>query len=167
MAAGEYVSSQSDVERADIKREAASLKENPTGEFYELVEIYEHKGLSRKTAVQVAKELSRNDALGAHVRDELGLSEVHSANPIQAAFASGLTFSAAAAIPVLAAFFSPAGQIIPTVLVVTIVALAVLGALGARAGGAPMRRASLRVMAWGVFAMAVTAAVGWVFGVSV
>lgn len=169
MAAGEYVSvsSQSDTERADIVRESASLEENADSEYAELVEIYEQKGLSRSTALLVAKELTEADALGAHVRDELGLSEIHAANPIQAAMASGLTFSVAAAVPVLAAVLAPTGQTIPTVLVVTVIALAGLGAMGARAGGAPMLRASLRVVGWGVFAMAVTAAVGRLFGVSV
>jgi VIT1/CCC1 family predicted Fe2+/Mn2+ transporter len=169
MAAGEYVSvsSQSDTERADIARETVALKEDAEAELLELAAIYEQKGLSRETALQVARELTESDALGAHVRDELGLSEVHAANPIQAAVASGLTFSAAAAVPVLATFLAPTGQIIPTVLVVTVLALAALGAMGARAGGAPMLPASLRVVLWGVFAMAVTAAVGWLFGVSV
>ncbi|MDV6034738.1 MAG: VIT family protein, partial [Phycisphaera sp. RhM] len=101
------------------------------------------------------------------IRDELGLSEVHAANPMQAAMASGATFSVAAAIPVLAAYLAPATAIIPTVLFVTVIALAILGALGAKAGAAPMPPAIMRVVGWGVFAMAVTAAVGWLFGVSV
>jgi len=169
MAAGEYVSvsSQSDIEHADIKREEIALEEMPEEEFAELVAIYRARGLSEITAQTVARELSEKDALAAHVRDELGLSEIHSANPLQAAFASGLTFSLAAAIPVLGAFFAPTSLIIPIVLVVTIIALAGLGALGAKAGGAPLRPATLRVVGWGVFAMSVTAGVGWVFGVSV
>lgn len=169
MAAGEYVSvsSQSDIEHADIKREEVALEEMPEEEFAELVAIYRARGLSEITAQTVAKELSEKDALAAHVRDELGLSEIHSANPLQAAFASGLTFSLAAAIPVLGAFFAPTSLIIPIVLVVTIIALAGLGALGAKVGGAPLRPATLRVVGWGVFAMSVTAGVGWVFGVSV
>ncbi|WPZ33038.1 VIT family protein [Thalassobaculum sp. OXR-137] len=169
MAAGEYVSvsSQADTEKADIRRERKALERVPEAEFEELTAIYEHKGLSRETALQVARELTANDALGAHVRDELGLSEVHAANPIQAALASGLTFTCAAAVPVLATVLSPAGFTIPTVLIVTVVALALLGALGARAGGAPMGRAALRVVVWGVFAMGVTAVVGSLFGVSV
>ena len=169
MAAGEYVSvsSQSDTERADITREAKSLRELPEAELAELAAIYQEKGLSEETALVVARELTAKDALGTHVRDELGLSEVHAANPIQAAAASGVTFTIAAAIPLLAAFLAPAGSIIPVVLVVTVIALAALGALGAKAGGAPILRATLRVVMWGVFAMAVTAGVGWLFGVSV
>lgn len=169
MAAGEYVSvsSQSDTERADIGREAAALQESPEDELAELAVIYQERGLSKETALVVAKELTANDALGTHVRDELGLSEVHAANPLQAAFVSGLTFSIAAAIPLLAALAAPAGKIIPVVLIVTVIALAILGALGAVAGAAPVLRAIIRVVVWGVFAMAVTAGVGWLFGVSV
>ncbi|MCF6443869.1 VIT family protein [Nereida sp. MMG025] len=169
MAAGEYVSvsSQSDTERADIKREKVALAEMPEEEFAELVEIYRERGLSQATATKVAQELTDKDALAAHIRDELGLSEVHTANPLQAALASGATFTVAAAIPVLAAFFAPASAIIPTVLIVTVFALAALGALGATAGGAPLLPATLRVVTWGVLAMAITAAIGWLFGVSV
>ena len=101
------------------------------------------------------------------MRDELGLSEVHAANPLQAAFTSGVTFSVAAAIPLLAAVAAPAGLIIPVVLVVTVITLAALGALGAKVGAAPVLRATMRVVMWGLFAMAVTAGVGWLFGVSV
>jgi len=169
MAAGEYVSvsSQSDTERADIVRETKALKEFPDAELAELAAIYQEKGLSEKTALVVAKELTAKDVLGTHVRDELGLSEAHAANPLQAAFTSGVTFSIAAASPLLAALAAPAGSIIPVVLVVTVITLAALGALGAKAGAAPILRATLRVVIWGVFAMAVTAGVGWLFGVSV
>ena len=169
MAAGEYVSvsSQSDTERADIERERVALHDMPDAELAELTAIYRERGLSEETAAQVANELTAHGALEAHVRDELGLSEVHAANPLQAALASGLTFSVAAAVPVLAAFFAPATAIIPVVLVVTVLALAVLGALGAKAGAAPVLPAVMRVVLWGVFAMAVTAGVGWLFGVSV
>ena len=169
MAAGEYVSvsSQADTERADIKREEMALRDTPDAEFEELVEIYRSRGLSSETARTVAQELSEKDALAAHVREELGLSDIHSANPLQAAIASGLTFSVAAAIPVLAAFFAPSALIVPTVLVVTVAALAGLGALGAKAGGAPLLPATFRVVGWGVIAMAVTAGVGWLFGVTV
>lgn len=169
MAAGEYVSvsSQSDTERADIVRETQALKELPEAELAELAAIYREKGLSDETALVVAKELTEHDALGAHVRDELGLSEVHAANPLQAAFTSGVTFSVAAAIPLLAAIGAPASSIIPVVLVVTVITLATLGALGAKSGAAPVLRATFRVVIWGVFAMAVTAGVGWLFGVSV
>lgn len=139
MAAGEYVSvsSQSDTERADIEREKTALAEMPDEEFRELVAIYEGRGLSPVTAEAVARELTEKNALEAHIRDELGLSEVHAANPLQAALASGATFSIAAAVPVLAAYLAPASSIIPTVLVVTVLALIILGALGAKAGAAP------------------------------
>ncbi|MDA3889313.1 MAG: VIT1/CCC1 transporter family protein, partial [Allgaiera sp.] len=168
MAAGEYVSvsSQSDTERADIARELTALQELPKAELAELAAIYRERGLSDATANLVARELTEKDALGAHVRDELGLSKLHQANPLQAAFASGLTFSVAAAVPLVAAFAAPAGMIIPVVLVVTILTLAALGALGAKAGAAPMLRATVRVVVWGVFAMAITAGVGRLFGVN-
>ncbi|MGE0233162.1 MAG: VIT family protein [Flavobacteriaceae bacterium] len=169
MAAGEYVSvsSQSDTERADIARESAALRLLPEAEMAELAAIYRERGLSEETSLLVAKELSEHNALATHIRDELGLSEVHAANPLQAAFTSGVTFSVAAAIPLLAAFAAPANLILPVVLVVTVITLAALGALGARAGAAPMFRATFRVVIWGVFAMATTAGVGWLFGVSV
>lgn len=169
MAAGEYVSvsSQSDIERADIARETAALRDTPEEEERELASIFESRGLSPETAALVARELTEKDALGAHVREELGLSEVHSANPLQAAMASGLTFSVAAAMPLAAALLAPAGAVIPTVVGATLVCLAALGALGARAGGAPMGPATLRVLFWGAAAMAITAGVGRLFGVSV
>ena len=169
MAAGEYVSvsSQSDTERADIAREIKFLREFPEEELAELAAIYQEKGLSKETAHVVAKELTEHDALGTHVRDELELSEALAANPLQAAVSSGTAFSIAASIPLLAAIAAPDNSVIPVVLVVTVIALAVLGALGAKAGAAPVLRAILRVVTWGVFAMAVTAAVGWIFGVSV
>jgi len=169
MAAGEYVSvsSQSDTERADIEREKTALAEMPDEEFRELIAIYEGRGLSPLTAEAVARELTEKNALEAHIRDELGLSEVHAANPLQAALASGATFSIAAAVPVLAAYLAPASAIIPSVLVVTVLALIILGALGAKAGAAPLLPAILRVVGWGVFAMTATAGVGWLFGISV
>lgn len=169
MAAGEYVSvsSQSDVERSDIARERLALIDTPEAEERELASIYESRGLSPQTAALVARELTERDALAAHVRDELGLSEVHSANPLQAAFASGLTFTVAAAVPMAAAALAPADQIIPAVVIATLVSLAGLGALGAQAGGAPKLRATARVLFWGAAAMAITAGVGRMFGVSV
>lgn len=168
MAAGEYVSvsSQSDIEQADIAREKQALIDTPEAEERELASIFESRGLSPSTAALVARELSEKDALGAHVREELGLSEVHAANPLQAAFASGLTFSIAAALPVVAAVLAPQGQIIPTVVISTLIALAGLGALGAHAGAAPKLPATLRVLFWGAAAMAITAGVGHFFGVS-
>ena len=169
MAAGEYVSvsSQSDIERADIGRERQALIDTPEAEEAELASIYESRGLSRETAALVAREMSQKDALAAHVRDELGLSEVHTANPLQAALASGLTFTVAAALPLIAAVLAPAGQVIPVVVGVTMLCLAGLGALGAQAGGAPKLPATARVLFWGAAAMAITAGVGRLFGVAV
>lgn len=169
MAAGEYisVSSQRDSEQADIKREQEALTLTPEDEQAELAAIYQSRGLSAETAATVARELSALDPLAAHVRDELGLSDHLAARPLQAAMASGATFSVAAAIPVIAAFFAPPSAIILSVLMVSVVSLAVLGALGAKAGAAPVVPAVLRVLGWGIFAMAITAAVGWLFGVSV
>lgn len=169
MAAGEYisVSSQSDSEQADIRREQEALAHTPEEEQAELAAIYRARGLSEETAALVARELSAQDPLAAHVRDELGLSEHLAARPLQAALASGATFSAAAAVPLVAAWLAPPSAIIPTVVGVSVLALAILGALGAKAGEAPLTPAVLRVVGWGVFAMATTAAVGRLFGVSV
>ena len=169
MAAGEFisVSSQADSERADIKREQQALVDMPEHELEELAAVYRGRGLSAETALTVARELSAKDPLGAHVRDELGLSDQLAAKPLQAALASGVTFSAAAAIPLLAAWLAPADAVVMAVLLVSVVTLAILGALGAKAGGAPLVPATLRVVGWGIFAMAVTAAIGWLFGVSV
>jgi VIT1/CCC1 family predicted Fe2+/Mn2+ transporter len=169
MAAGEYVSvsSQSDIERADIAREKQALIDTPEEEEAELASIYQSRGLSPETAALVARELTEVDALGAHVRDELGLSEVHSANPLQAALASGLTFTAAAAFPLAAAILAPSDKVIPAVVITTLICLAGLGALGAQAGGAPKLPATARVLFWGAAAMAITAGVGRIFGVSV
>ena len=169
MAAGEYVSvsSQSDIEQADIGRERQALLDTPEAEEAELISIFESRGLSASTAALVAREMTAKDALGAHVREELGLSEVHTANPLQAALASGLTFSVAAALPVIVAALAPKGQIIPAVVIATLIALAGLGALGAHAGAAPKLPATMRVLFWGAAAMAITAGVGHLFGVSV
>lgn len=169
MAAGEYVSvsSQSDIERADIAREKQALSEEPEKEHAELIAIYRSRGLSAGTAKLVADELTHHDALGTHVRDELGLSEIHAANPLQAALASGATFSVAGGVPLIAAALAPADQIIPVVLVVTVLALAGLGVFGARTGGAPVGPSLVRVVGWGIFAMLVTAGIGKIFGVSV
>jgi len=169
MAAGEFisVSSQADSERSDIRREQQALADMPEHELEELAALYEARGLSPATALTVARELSAHDALTAHVRDELGLTEQLAARPLQAALASGVTFSTAAAIPLVAAWLAPAGTIVPVVLVISVLMLAMLGALGARVGGAPLLRATLRVVGWGIFAMAVTAAIGSLFGVAV
>lgn len=169
MAAGEYVSvsSQADVERADIARESKELAERPAEEEAELASIYEGRGLTPETARLVARELTEHDALDAHMRDELGLSEINAARPLQAAFTSALTFSAAGAVPILAAVLAPAAAIVPSVVIVTLIALFLLGVLGAYAGGAPMVHAGFRVLGWGVLAMIVTAAIGKLFGVAV
>ena len=169
MAAGEYisVSSQADSERADIRREQEALAATPADEEAELAAIYVERGLSAATASAVARELTALDPLAAHVRDELGLSQHFAARPLQAAMASGVTFSAAAALPLLAAWMAPPGTVIAAVVTISVLALAALGALGARAGAAPVLPAMSRVVAWGVFAMATTAAVGRLFGVSV
>ena len=168
MAAGEYVSvsSQADIESADIARERAALRDMPEEEEAELASIWHERGLSPETAALVARELSEKDALAAHVRDELGLSEIHSANPLQAAFASGATFTVAGAVPMLAAALAPQEWVALVVTIVTLAALAVLGALGAWAGGAKLLRPSLRVVFWGAAAMAVTAAIGKLFGIA-
>jgi len=169
MAMGEYVSvsSQSDTERADIARERTALREMPEAELHELAAIYETRGMSPGTALQAAREVTEHDALAAHVRDELGLSEASNANPLQAALASAATFSIAAAVPLLAAILAPGGQVVASVLVAVLVALGLLGALGAWAGGAPPGRAVLRVMAGGTLALAATAGIGTIFGVAV
>ena len=168
MAMGEYVSvsSQSDTERADIARETEALRAMPEEELHELAAIYESRGMTPGTALQAAREVTEHDALAAHVRDEMGLSEVSNANPLQAALASALTFSVAAAVPVLAAVLAPGGAVIAAVLVAVVLALAMLGALGAWAGGAPLGRAVLRVVLGGITALAVTAGIGKLFGVA-
>ncbi|RQP07312.1 MAG: VIT family protein [Paracoccus sp. BP8] len=169
MAMGEYVSvsSQSDTERADIAREHAALREMPEEELHELAAIYESRGMTPGTALQAAREVTEHDALAAHVRDELGLSEASNANPLQAALASAATFSIAAAVPLLAAILAPGGAVIASVLVAVVAALGVLGALGAWAGGAPPGRAVLRVILGGIVALAVTAGIGKLVGVAV
>jgi VIT1/CCC1 family predicted Fe2+/Mn2+ transporter len=169
MAAGEFVSvsSQSDIERADIAREKQALLDTPKAEERELASIFESRGLSAPTAALVARELTEKDALGAHVREELGLSDVHAARPMQAALASGLTFSVAAALPLVSAMLAAPVILFIVVVGATLVALAALGAIGAHAGRAPKVPATLRVLFWGAAAMAITAGVGHLFGVSV
>lgn len=168
MAMGEYVSvsSQADTERADIARETIALRDMPEEELKELAALYEARGMTPDTAMRAAHEVSAHDALGAHVRDELGLNAVTNANPLQAAFASAVTFSTAAAVPLLAAVLAPGGAVIISVLIAVVIALAILGALGAWAGGAPWPRAVLRVVIGGVLALGVTAGIGRLFGVS-
>jgi vacuolar iron transporter family protein len=166
MAAGEYVSvsSQRDAERADISLEERELRGDPAGELRELAGIYEQRGLPPALAVEVAEALTRQDALAAHSRDELGLSEERLARPLQAAWASALSFSAGAALPLLVIGVAPSGVRETATVVATIVALAVSGDLGARLGGAPRLRATVRVVVWGAVAMAVTAGIGALVG---
>lgn len=169
MAAGEYVSvsSQSDTEKADLARETSELEHQPDLEREELIRIYEARGVERKTAEAVADQMTAHDALGAHARDELGLSETMSARPLQAAIASALTFTAGAAAPLLVVAVVPVALLIPAVAIVSLLCLAVLGTLGAKAGGAPLAPSLLRVTFWGALAMAVTAGVGRLFGTAV
>lgn len=169
MAAGEYVSvsSQADTERADIARETRELATQPESELEELAGIYAARGVEPGLARQVAVQLTARDALGAHARDELGISEVTTARPIQAAVTSALTFAVGAALPLAAAALSPQQTIVPAVSAAALVFLAVLGGAGARAGGAPVWKAVARVTFWGAIAMAITAGVGALFGVAV
>jgi VIT1/CCC1 family predicted Fe2+/Mn2+ transporter len=168
MAAGEYVSvsSQADTERADLARERAELAADPAGELAELAHIYEARGLDAALARQVAEQLTARDALTAHARDELGISEFLTTRPIQAALVSAATFAAGALLPLLVALIAPDGQTGLWVAMTTIVGLAALGGLGAMAGGAGLGRGALRVTTWGVIAMAATAAIGAGFGVA-
>ena len=169
MAAGEYVSvsSQADTERADLARERTELAQQPDFEREELTRIYEARGLQRNLAVRVADEMMAHDALSAHARDELGMSETTAARPLQAALASALTFTAGAAAPLAVVPLVPQAAVITSVVLVSLLCLALLGALGAKAGGAPVTRSILRVSFWGALAMAVTAGVGRVFGAAV
>lgn len=169
MAAGEFVSvsSQGDAEKADIARETAELETQPELEREELVRIYEKRGLDRKLAEQVADGLMAKDALGAHLRDELGLTEEMSARPIQAALASAASFAAGAALPLVMVPLFAGSSLTWIVTGGSVVALALLGAVGAKAGGAPIGKAVLRVTFWGAFAMAATAAIGSLFGTKV
>jgi VIT1/CCC1 family predicted Fe2+/Mn2+ transporter len=166
MAAGEYVSvsSQSDTERADMARETRELAETPEFEQDELTEIYKKRGLDDDLARQVAVKLMAHDALGAHMRDELGISEFTTARPIQAAFASALTFSVGAALPLLIVLIAPSSALIPLVSIASLGFLALLGAVGAKAGGARVGRATARVTFWGALAMALTAGIGAALG---
>lgn len=168
MAAGEYVSvsSQADTERADLARERRELEEDAEAEHAELAALYEARGLSADLADTVAGQLMARDALGAHAREELGITEVHTARPIQAASASASSFAVGAALPLTVAFGSPPALLIPTVVAASLASLAVLGAVAAKAGGAAVTRGALRVTLWGALAMALTAGVGRLFGVA-
>lgn len=166
MAAGEYVSvsSQADTEKADIERERKELATDDPFEREELAAIYMKRGLDAALAKQVANQLMAHDALGAHARDELGISDVLSARPIQAAFASAGTFAVGAAMPLLTVLATPQPALIPVVIGSSVLFLATLGGFGAYAGGAPVTKAAVRVTFWGALAMALTAGVGALFG---
>jgi VIT1/CCC1 family predicted Fe2+/Mn2+ transporter len=168
MAAGEYisVSSQADIEKADIELEKRHIKDDHAFEQKELASIYEERGLDSNLAKQVAEQLMAHDALGAHARDELGIFERSRARPIQAAFSSAGTFTIGAALPLLATLATPEAQLIPVVAGLSLISLSGLGSLAARAGGASMTIGAFRVTFWGTLAMGLTAAVGRLFGVA-
>ena len=169
MAAGEYVSvsSQADTERADLVREGAELQTQPDFEQEELTRIYQSRGVDRDTAANVARQMMAHDALAAHARDELGLSKMHAARPLQAAMASAATFTSGALAPLAVAMLAPESYVVPAVAAGSLICLALLGMLGARTGGAALGPAVLRVTLWGMMAMAVTAGVGRLFGAAV
>jgi VIT1/CCC1 family predicted Fe2+/Mn2+ transporter len=166
MAAGEYVSvhSQADTEQSDLALERAELKADDQGEHKELMAIYVARGLDSSLAKEVAKQLMAHDALGAHARDELGISETFRARPIQAALASAASFAVGAAMPLLVTAIAPAAGLIPLISGTSLVFLALLGGLAARVGGAGVTMGAMRVTFWGALAMALTAGVGWLFG---
>ena len=169
MAAGEYVSvsSQTDVEQADIEREKKELEDMPELELLRLAEIYENRGLKKETALTVAKELTANDALGAHVRDELGINEISQAKPLQAAFASGAAFTLGGLLPFLVVLFTPLKSMEFALYGYAVFFLIFLGALAARAGGSSILKAVLRITFWGTIAMGLTALTGSLFNVTV
>jgi VIT1/CCC1 family predicted Fe2+/Mn2+ transporter len=166
MAAGEFVSvsSQRDAEQADLRLEARELHDDPDGELRELTTIYKRRGLEPALARDVALALTRGGALEAHARDELGLDGERLARPLQAAWTSALSFSTGAALPLLAVALAPASARVAAVVIVTLIALGLLGDLGARLGGAPRRPATARVVVWGAIAMAITAGIGALVG---
>ena len=166
MAAGEYVSvqSQADTEHADIEREKRELETDPEHELEELTSIYEARGLDQPLAWQVAESLMKKDALGAHIRDELGITETLRARPIQAAFASAISFVAGAVIPIIAVLLAPSAWIAETLSATALVTLIILGGTAAYAGGAPVIKGAMRVAFWGALAMGITAGVGRFFG---
>ncbi|KAF0185705.1 MAG: VIT family protein [Hyphomonadaceae bacterium] len=166
MAAGEYVSvsSQSDTENADLDRERKELATDPEFEVHELAGIYVGRGLDPALARQVAEQLTARDALGAHARDELGISEITLARPVQAALTSAATFAVGAVLPLLIVLIAPGEALIPAVSVAALVFLAILGAVGARAGGAAAVKPVVRVVFWGAVALAITAGIGAIFG---
>ncbi len=169
MAAGEYVSvsSQTDTEKADIERERQELKEMPKAELEILAQIYMKRGLRKETALQVAIEMTANDALGTHIRDELGINKISQANPIQAAVASGASFTVGGVFPLLVILFVPIKGMEYWLYGFTIIFLIVLGAIAAKTGGSSVSKAILRITIWGTIAMGLSALVGYIFGVNV
>jgi VIT1/CCC1 family predicted Fe2+/Mn2+ transporter len=168
MAAGEYVSvsSQTDVEKADIEREKQELNEMPEIELQRLADIYVKRGLKKTTALTVAQELTEHDALGAHIRDELGINEISQAKPIQAAFASGAAFTIGGLLPFLVTLFLPLNNMEYSIYGFALFFLIVLGALAAKTGGSSIIKAIIRITFWGTVAMGLTALVGHLFGVN-
>jgi VIT1/CCC1 family predicted Fe2+/Mn2+ transporter len=166
MAAGEYVSvsSQSDTEHADLAREKRELADDPVFEREELAQVYVARGVEEGLAREVSKQLMARDALGAHARDELGISEITTARPVQAALASAATFSVGAAAPLVLVLVSPSNALIPIVSAGSLLFLSLLGAIGAKAGGAGLLKPTIRVTFWGAFAMGLTAGIGAIFG---
>ena len=169
MAAGEYVSvsSQSDTEQADLARERTELSDDAEFELDELADIYVERGVDQALARQVAQQLMAKDALTAHARDELGISEITTARPVQAALTSAIMFSVGAGMPLLMVVISPASVLVPIVSVASLAFLALLGAIGAKAGGANILRATIRVTFWGASALAITAGIGKLFGTAI
>ncbi|WP_149276459.1 VIT1/CCC1 transporter family protein [Pareuzebyella sediminis] len=169
MAAGEYVSvsSQTDTEKADIEREKKELLEMPEEELHILAQIYEQRGLKSETALLVAQELTEADALGTHIRDELGINEITKANPIQAALASGASFLVGGVLPLAVILFAPIPQMEYWLYASTIIFLMILGATAAKTGGSSIKKAILRITVWGTIAMGLSALVGYLFGVQV
>lgn len=169
MAAGEYVSvsSQTDIEQADIEREIQELKEMPEEELKILAQIFEKRGLKKETAMQVAVELTEKDALGTHIREELGINEISKANPIQAAFASGASFTVGGMLPLLVTFLVPIKSTEYWLYGFTILFLIILGTISAKTGGSSIKKAILRITIWGTLAMGLSALVGYLFGVKV
>lgn len=169
MAAGEYVSvsSQTDIEKADIERERQELQQMPEEELEMLTQIYQKRGLKRETAMTVARELTEKDALAAHIRDELGITETSQSNPMQAAFASGAAFSCGGILPLLVTLFAPVESMEYWLYGFTILFLIILGVISAKTGGSSVPKAIIRITIWGTVAMILSALVGYLFGVNV
>ncbi len=168
MAAGEYVSvsSQADIEHADLEREIKELEDMPEEEMIELARIYQERGLTKELSLEVAKQLTAHDALGAHARDELGINEITQARPLQAALASGAAFVFGGFLPIVAAFYAPVKQMVLLQYLFSLVFLIVLGTAAAKFGGSSIPKAILRITFWGTIAMGITAAIGYLFGVN-